>query len=57
MHITTAANVNNWWIRRLIYFQTPTPCNYQMHMDNLDEEQGAPWDWWDNALMKPMHKL
>ena len=47
---TTAANVNNSGNEGLYIFQTPSPSTTPNAFGELEEEQGAPWDWWDNNM-------
>jgi acetyl esterase/lipase len=46
---TTAANVNNGGLEGLYVFKTPAPSTAPNAFGELEEEQGSPWDWWDNA--------
>ena len=46
---TTAANLNNSGYEGLYVFQTPTPSTTPNAFGEMPEEEGAPWDWWDNA--------
>ena len=46
---TTAANVNNGGYDGLYVFKTPPPSTTANAFGELEEEQGSPWDWWDNA--------
>ena len=46
---TTAANVNNGGIEGLYIFKTPAPSTTPNAFGENEEEQGSPWDWWDNA--------
>ncbi|MBT3621294.1 MAG: T9SS type A sorting domain-containing protein, partial [Flavobacteriales bacterium] len=46
---TTAANVNNNGYEGLNVFLTPTPSTTPNAFGQLEEEEGSPWDWWDNA--------
>lgn len=46
---TTAANVNNNGLEGLYIFKTPPPSTTPNAFGELEEEQGSPWDWWDNA--------
>ena len=46
---TTAANINNSGYEGLNIFKTPTPSTTPNLFGELDEEQGSPWDWWDNT--------
>ena len=51
---TTAANVNNGGLEGLYIFKTPSPSSTPNAFGELDEEQGSPWDWWDNASYDAM---
>ena len=51
---TTAANVNNGGIEGLYVFKTSTPSTTPNAFGELYEEQGSPWDWWDNASYDAM---
>jgi len=46
---TTAANVNNGGLEGLYIFKTPAPSTTPNAFGESEEEQGSPWDWWDNA--------
>ena len=46
---TTAANLNNSGYEGLYVFNTPTPSTTPNAFGEMEEEQGAPWDWWDNV--------
>ena len=46
---TNAANVNNSGYEGLYVFKTPAPSTTPNAFDELQEEWGAPWDWWDNT--------
>lgn len=46
---TTAANVNNGGLEGLYVFKTPAPSTTPNVFGELEEEQGSPWDWWDNV--------
>ena len=46
---TNAANLNNSGYEGLYVFQTPPPSTTPNAFGELEEEQGAPWDWWDNT--------
>ena len=46
---TGAANLNNGGLEGLYIFKTPPPSSTPNAFGELEEEQGAPWDWWDNA--------
>ena len=48
-NITTAANVNNDGNDGLYIFKTPAPSTAPNAFGELQEEQGSPWDWWDNV--------
>ena len=52
--ITTAANVNNDGNDGLYIFKTPAPSTTPNAFGELEEEQGSPWDWWDNATYDAM---
>ncbi|MGY8989292.1 MAG: hypothetical protein ACKVJA_03440, partial [Flavobacteriales bacterium] len=51
---TTAANVNNSGYEGLYVFQTPPPSTTANAFGQFEEEQGSPWDWWDNATYDAM---
>ena len=51
---TTAANVNNSGYEGLNVFLTPPPSTSANAFGELEEEQGSPWDWWDNATYDAM---
>jgi len=51
---TTAANINNSGYEGLNVFLTPAPSTTPNAFGELEEEQGAPWDWWDNATYDAM---
>jgi len=51
---TTAANVNNGGLEGLYVFKTPPPSTTPNAFGELEEEQGSPWDWWDNATYDAM---
>ena len=51
---TSAANVNNSGYEGLYVFKTPAPSSTPNAFGELEEEQGAPWDWWDNATYDGM---
>ena len=53
---TTAANVNNGGDDGLYVFKTPPPSTTPNAFGELEEEQGSPWDWWDNATYDQMHQ-
>ncbi|MDC0249439.1 T9SS type A sorting domain-containing protein [Flavobacteriales bacterium] len=46
---TTAANLNNGGLKGLYVFKTPPPSTTQNLFGEFYEEEGSPWDWWDNA--------
>ena len=46
---TTAANVNNGGLEGLYIFKTPAPSTTPNAFGENEEEQGSPWDWWDNT--------
>ena len=46
---TTAANINNSSYEGFNMFITPTPSTTPNAFGQADEEQGSPWDWWDNT--------
>tara|TARA_B110000261_G_scaffold28183_1_gene31667 strand:- start:1050 stop:1676 length:627 start_codon:yes stop_codon:yes gene_type:complete len=46
---TTAANTNNDGNDGLYIFKTPAPSTTSNAFGQFDEEQGSPWDWWDNV--------
>ena len=46
---TTAASVNNGGLEGLYIFKTPAPSSTPNAFGELYEEQGSPWDWWDNT--------
>jgi len=46
--ITTAANTNNGGYDGLYLFKTPPP-SVNPTAVGFEEEQGSPWDWWDNV--------
>ena len=46
---TTAANANNNGLEGLYIFKTPPPSTTPNAFGELEEEQGSPWDWWDNT--------
>jgi hypothetical protein len=48
-NITTAANTNNDGNDGLYIFKTPAPSTTANGFGELEEEQGSPWDWWDNT--------
>ncbi len=51
---TTAANSNNGGLEGLNVFITPPPSTTPNAFGELAEEQGSPWDWWDNATYDAM---
>ncbi|MBT3622244.1 MAG: hypothetical protein HN535_05805 [Flavobacteriales bacterium] len=51
---TTAANVNNGGLEGLYVFKTPPPSTTPNAFGELEEEQGSPWDWWDNSTYDAM---
>ncbi len=51
---TTAANTNNSGYEGLYVFDTPAPSTTPNAFGELEEEQGAPWDWWNAALYDTM---
>lgn len=51
---TNAANMNNSGYEGLYVFQTPPPSTSPNAFGEMEEEQGAPWDWWDNATYDAM---
>jgi len=51
---TTAANINNSGYEGLNVFVTPPPSTTPNAFGELEEEQGSPWDWWDNASYDAM---
>jgi len=46
---TTAANVNNGGLEGLNVFITPPPSTTPNAFGESYEEEGSPWDWWDNT--------
>ena len=46
---TLAANVNNSGYEGLNVFVTPAPSPTPNAFGESEEEQGSPWDWWDNT--------
>ena len=46
---TTAANINNSGYEGLNVFNTPTPSTTPNPFGQDYEEEGSPWDWWDNT--------
>ncbi len=46
---TTAANAHNSGYEGLYVFKTPPPSTTPNAFGELEEEWGAPWDWWDNT--------
>ena len=53
---TLAANVNNSGYEGLNIFITPSPSPTPNAFGESEEEQGSPWDWWDNATYDQMHQ-
>ncbi|MAX69284.1 MAG: hypothetical protein CMP60_06335 [Flavobacteriales bacterium] len=53
---TLAANVNNSGYEGLNIFITPAPSPTPNAFGESEEEQGSPWDWWDNATYDQMHQ-
>jgi len=51
---TTAANVNNGGLEGLYVFKTPAPSTTPNAFGETYEEEGSPWDWWDNASYDAM---
>ena len=51
---TTAANINNSGYEGLNVLVTPPPSTTPNAFGEMEEEQGAPWDWWDNATYDAM---
>ena len=51
---TTAANTNNGGYDGLYVFKTPPPSTTPNAFGEMEEEQGSPWDWWDNATYDAM---
>ena len=51
---TTSANVNNSGYEGFNMFITPTPSATPNAFGEMEEEQGSPWDWWDNATYDAM---
>ena len=51
---TTAANVNNSGYEGLNVFLTPVPSTAPNAFGESYEEEGSPWDWWDNATYDAM---
>jgi hypothetical protein len=51
---TTAANTNNDGNDGLYIFKTPAPSSTPNAFGELEEEQGSPWDWWDNVTYDAM---
>jgi len=47
--ITNQANINNSGYEGLYVFKTPPPSTTPNAYGELEEEQGSPWDWWDNT--------
>ena len=46
---TNAANTNNSGYEGLYVFKTPAPDTIPNVFGLVGEEEGAPWDWWDNT--------
>ena len=53
---TTAANANNSGYEGLYVFKTPPPSSTPNAFGEFEEEQGAPWDWWENTSYDNMHQ-
>ncbi|HIE73500.1 MAG TPA: T9SS type A sorting domain-containing protein [Flavobacteriales bacterium] len=53
---TNAANANNDGYEGLYPFLTPTPSSTPNAFGESYEEEGAPWDWWDNTWYDNMHQ-
>jgi len=53
---TQAANVNNDGYEGLYPFLTPTPQSGVNAFGESYEEEGAPWDWWDNTWYDNAHQ-
>ena len=51
---TTAANTNNGGLEGLYVFQTPPPSTTPNAFGQSYEEEGSPWDWWDNVAYDAM---
>ena len=51
---TTAANVNNSGHEGLNIFLTPVPSTAPNAYGEFYEEEGSPWDWWDNVTYDAM---
>lgn len=49
VYTTTASNDNSGY-EGLYVFKTPAPSTTPNAFGELEEEQGAPWDWWDNNM-------
>lgn len=47
--ITNQANINNDNYEGLYVFKTPPPSTTPNAYGEFEEEQGSPWDWWDNT--------
>ena len=47
--ITNQANINNDNYEGLYVFKTPSPSTTPNAYGEFEEEQGSPWDWWDNT--------
>ena len=50
---TTTANINNSGYEGLNVFNTPSPSTAPTPC-GMPEEEGSPWDWWDNATYDAM---
>ena len=53
---TNAANSNNDGYGGLYPFLTPAPQTGTNAFGEAWEEEGAPWDWWDNTWYDNMHQ-
>ena len=53
---TQAANANNDGYEGLYPFLTPAPSSTPNAFGESYEEEGAPWDWWDNTWYDNMHQ-
>ena len=47
--VTNQANINNDGYEGLYVFKTPPPSTTPNAYGENYEEQGSPWDWWDNT--------
>ncbi len=47
--VTNQANINNDGYEGLYVFKTPPPSTIPNAYGENYEEQGSPWDWWDNT--------